>query len=147
MEKTGASNSTPLSPSRGPREHANPTSSSRQSLALPYLLSLTLWHDRLRRADLLVFIDNDAARTALTKAFSRRAEGAHLVGASVTLEEAGPRRFPASAYTVTSQTAPAEFSIVDSLGARRRQIPHVVVREVLRLNECGSGGNSSYEAL
>ena len=118
---------------------------------LPYLLSLTLWHDRLRRADLLVFIDNDAARTALTKAFSRRAEGAHLVGASVTLEEELQVRAAFLRVPTHSNIADGprrdDFSIVDSLGVRQRQIPHVVVREVLRLNECGSGGNSSYEAL
>ena len=54
---------------------------------LPYLLSLQLWSALLRSKDMLVCIDNDAARASLAKSFKRKEEGARIVHEGVEMEE------------------------------------------------------------
>ena len=90
---------------------------------LPYLLSLRLWHSYVKDCDLLVFIDNDAARSSLEKAFTRVAGGARVVHEAVATKEslalrAAFFRVP-TASNIADGPSRMDFSLIQKLGGTR----------------------------
>ena len=106
---------------------------------LPYLVSLQMWYSALRDTDLLVFIDNDGARSALTKAFTCRPEGAHIVHQAIEVEEslniaAAFYRVPTSS-NIAGGPSRNNFDLPDMVGAQHRRVPEALLRTVLCLDE------------
>ena len=104
---------------------------------LPYLLSLQLWSTLLRGTDLLVFIDNDAARASLAKSFTRKEEGARIVHEAVHLEEqldvqAFFMRVPTFS-NIADGPSRGDFSAVFRMGGRRVALPPFAVEHSLGL--------------
>ena len=104
---------------------------------LPYLLSLQLWSTLLRGTDLLVFIDNDAARASLAKSFTRKEEGARVVHEAVHLEEqldvqAFFMRVPTFS-NIADGPSRDDFSPVLRMGGRRVALPPFAVEHSLGL--------------
>ena len=106
---------------------------------LPYLVSLHVWYERLKFHDVWVFIDNDGARAALSKAFSGRPEGAQIIHGAITLEEelginAAFFRVPTSS-NIADGPSRDQWDESTRLGARRTTVPLALLRAALHLNE------------
>ena len=106
---------------------------------LPYLVSLHVWYERLKQHDVWVFIDNDGARAALSKAFSGRPEGAQIIHDAINLEEelginAAFFRVPTSS-NIADGPSRDHWDETTRLGARRTQVPLALLRAALHLNE------------
>ena len=104
---------------------------------LPYLISLQLWGTLLKACDLMIFIDNDAARASLAKSFTRKEEGARIVFEAVEEEErldvqAFFMRVPTSS-NIADGPSRGDFSMVLKMGGRRVDFPPNAVRIALGL--------------
>ena len=111
---------------------------------LPYLLSLQLWAAVLPHSDLLVFIDNDSARRTLHKAFTKKAEGAHILLQAVVCEEhlstrAAFLRVPTHSNIADGPSRDV-FGIPLALGGRRVPLPEGCIAHALGLSEVLQGG-------
>ena len=111
---------------------------------LPYLLSLQLWAAVLPHSDLLVFIDNDSARRTLRKAFTKEAEGAHILLQAVVCEEhlstrAAFLRVPTHSNIADGPSRDV-FDIPLALGGRRVPLPEGCIAHALGLSEVLQGG-------
>ena len=94
---------------------------------LPYLIFLQLWGALLKGCDLMIFIDNDAARASLAKSSTRKEEGARIVFKAVEAEErldvqAFFMRAPA-ASNIADGPSRGDFSVVLRMGGRRVDLP------------------------
>ena len=101
---------------------------------LPYLVSLQLLYPALRDTELFVFIDNDGACSALSKAFTRRPEGANIVHQAIEAEEtlgiaAAFYRVPTSS-NVADGPSRNNFDLPDRVGAPHRRVPEALLRQV-----------------
>ena len=101
------------------------------------LLPYQLWSTLLRGTDLLVFIDNDAARASLAKSFTRKEEGALIVHEAVHLEEqldvqAFFMRVPTFS-NIADGPSRDDFSVVLQMGGRRVALPPFAVEHSLGL--------------
>ena len=104
---------------------------------LPYLTSLQLWSTLLHGCDLLIFIDNDAARASLAKSFTRKEEGARIVFAAVEEEErldvqAFFMRVP-TASNIADGPSRGDFSLIFKIGGRRVDLPPNAIQAALGL--------------
>ena len=105
---------------------------------LPYFISLQLWGRFLRNSDLLVFIDNDAARASLARSFTRKEEGAAIVFQAVGAEErlsinACFLRVPTSS-NIADGPSRGVFDAILRLGGRRIPLPCGAIRSALGLS-------------
>ena len=105
---------------------------------LPYFISLQLWGRFLRNSDLLVFIDNDAARASLARSFTRKEEGAAIVFQAVEAEErlsidACFLRVPTSS-NIADGPSRGVFDTILRLGGRRVPLPCGAIRSALGLS-------------
>ena len=98
---------------------------------------MKLWSELLRGCDLLIFIDNDAARASLAKSFTRKEEGARIVFAAVEEEE----RLDVQAFFMRVPTfsniadgpSRGDFSVIFKMGGRRVALPPNAVESTLGL--------------
>ena len=117
---------------------------------LPYALSLHLWYPILRGVDLFVFIDNDAARASLAKAFTRKSDGIRIIQHCLPVEES--LRLRSAFLRVPSHSNIADgpsrdsWTEVSAIGASRRELPASAALHVLGLHEPGTGADTSCEA-
>ena len=101
-------------------------------------MSLHLWGSLLQGRDLLVFIDNDAARASLAKSFTRKEEGAAITFSAVQEEErlrvnACFLRVP-TASNIADGPSRGDFSQILRLGGRRVPLPHRALEHALGLS-------------
>ena len=93
---------------------------------LPYLVGLSLLPQVFEGRDVLVFIDNEAARKTFVKAFTRSDEGALILDSVLPLEEDLDVRSYFCRVPTSSNPADGpsrgDFSLAEKLGCHRVRV-------------------------